>query len=320
MAGLATLTCVALVVVTAVVVVSAVSRRANLAPGAGPGQVLRPASASGGRTGALAPRGQAAAPSTAPPRLPAKPPAARTLRTGLANNDIYRINLRAGGGRCSLAVRRPQPPLKNAQLAPYLRTVVACLTSVFDAPLRSQGFLPTKPAVRTYRGTLATSCGDLGSQLAPAYYCPVNRTLYWPVASDDGAEAYTYARLGYVALAAHEYGHHLQTMTGIMTEFSTRYWSAGRKQRLALSRRMELQATCFEGVFLAYTEDSLRFTGQDRYELHTWHGYTGDEDPPTDRKPDHGTSKAQIYWLERGLDSADFGRCNTWAASAGRVR
>ena len=57
-------------------------------------------------------------------------------------------------------------------------------------------------------------------------------------------------------------------------------------------------------------------SAKDRTELKAWHSYTGDEDPPEDRKPDHGTSKAQFAWLERGLDSGDFASCNTWTASA----
>ena len=51
-----------------------------------------------------------------------------------------------------------------------------------------------------------------------------------------------------------------------------------------------------------------------------WHSYTGDEDPPSSRRPDHGSSAAQIRWLERGLDSQDFGRCNTWVARKSAVR
>ena len=56
----------------------------------------------------------------------------------------------------------------------------------------------------------------------------------------------------------------------------------------------------------------------DRSQIRLWHGFTGDEDPPASRKPDHGTSSAQIRWLFRGLDSQDFGRCNTWKATPGR--
>ena len=108
---------------------------------------------------------------------------------------------------------------------------------------------------------------------------------------------------------------------GCCGEYGQRSFAVkSRGQRYLLSRRLELQAQCFEGVFLATTARSLRLSSNDRYQLRVWHTYTGDEDPPAGRKPDHGSSAAQIRWLNRGLDSADFGRCNTWTASKKSVK
>jgi predicted metalloprotease len=73
-------------------------------------------------------------------------------------------------------------------------------------------------------------------------------------------------------------------------------------------------------VFLATVARSIQLSAADRDELRTWHGFTGDEDPPDKRKPDHGTSAAQLRWLVRGLDSQDFGRCNTWSAPKSDVK
>ena len=64
---------------------------------------------------------------------------------------------------------------------------------------------------------------------------------------------------------------------------------------------------------------SIRLTAADREELRMWHSYTGDEDPPSGRRPDHGSSTAQIRWLDRGLDSQDFGRCDTWSVRTSAV-
>jgi predicted metalloprotease len=98
------------------------------------------------------------------------------------------------------------------------------------------------------------------------------------------------------------------------------YRTKSRSERYLLSRRLELQAQCFEGIFLAAAARSITLSSDDRYQLRIWHAYTGDEDPPTSRKPDHGSSAAQIRWLNRGLDSADFGRCNTWTAKRKSVK
>ena len=220
-----------------------------------------------------------------------------------------------------MRVRRPKPPIDDADLAPYLRTVVKCLVKAFEKPLSAKGFALQAPKIKTYRKTVKTPCGKFGQRGAPAYYCSDNQTIYWPLTGDDGNEAFTFARLGYVGLLAHEFGHHLQHTTGMLGEYGQRYARAkGRSDHYLLSRRLELQAQCFEGVFLTVAERELALTGDDRYQLRIWHGFTGDEDPPSSRKPDHGSSVAQIRWLERGLYSGDFGRCNTWKAQRKSVR
>lgn len=250
---------------------------------------------------------------TTEPTVPPGPD--RSLRT----NTLYTIDLAQDVGSCDLTVRRPKPPLPNKKLQPYLSDVAACLTRVFKAPLAARGFTLAEPRMKTYHSTIDSPCGDFDQNGSPAYYCSTTRTIYWPDTVDDGREAYTFARLGYVGLTAHEFGHHLQATTGMLNGYAAAYDKASKTGRYALSRRLELQAQCFEGVFLHVERTQLHVTAKDRAELKAWHSYTGDEDPPKGRKPDHGSSKAQFAWLVRGLDSGDFGSCNTWTASAKSV-
>jgi predicted metalloprotease len=239
----------------------------------------------------------------------------------LTRNTLYAVDLDGTRVTCGIKVRPAKPPLRNADLAPYLRSVVKCLMKVHRKPLADQGFKLTEPRIKVYRATVSSPCGRFDQKGAPAYYCSADQTIYWPASRDDGREAYTFARMGYVALLAHEFGHHLQAVTGIVHDHARHYAAAkSRSDRYLLSRRLELQAQCFEGVFLGTVARSLELSGADRDELRMWHGYTGDEDPPDGRKPDHGSSAAQIRWLIRGLDSQDFGRCNTWTARRSAVR
>lgn len=255
---------------------------------------------------------------SATPRPKGKPK--RPNRT-LTHNSLYAVDLDGTRVTCGIRVRPAKPPVRNAELAPYLRSLVKCLVKVHRKPLAARGFTVTEPKIKVYRSTVTAPCGRFDQKGAPAYYCSVNQTIYWPATRDDGREAYTFARLGYAALLAHEFGHHLQAVTGMINEFGRRYAVAETKsQRYLLSRRLELQAQCFEGVFLATVARSIELSPADRDELRTWHGFTGDEDPPDTREPDHGTSAAQMRWLVRGLDSQDFGRCNTWSASRSEVK
>jgi hypothetical protein len=278
------------------------------------------------RTGA--PESAAVTPTTASsPSEPSSTPGSSTGRTpgrlnkSLARNSIYAIDLGDTRISCKVKVRSPKPPLKDADLSSYGKKLVRCLFKAFAEPLATHGIELTAPKVKAYRNTIKTPCGRFHQRGAPAYYCSATRTIYWPVTGDDGAEAYTYARLGYVALVAHEFGHHMQSASGMLGEYGLRaYRTKSRSERYLLSRRLELQAQCFEGIFLAVAGRSLELSSNDRYQLRIWHTYTGDEDPPTSRKPDHGSSAAQIRWLNRGLESADFGRCNTWKANKKSVK
>ena len=248
-------------------------------------------------------------------RTPSRP------NKSLAKNSIYAVDL--GGTRvsCKVKVRSPKPRLKDADLSAYGKKLVGCLVKAFAKPLATRGIALSTPKIKAYRGTIKTPCGRFTQRGAPAYYCSASRTIYWPVTGDNGAEAYTYARLGYVGLVAHEFGHHMQAASGMLREYGKRsYRTKSRNGRYLLSRRLELQAQCFEGIFLTATARSMGLTSNDRYQLRIWHAYTGDEDPPKSRKPDHGSSAAQIRWLNRGLDSADFGRCNTWTAKKKSVK
>jgi predicted metalloprotease len=239
----------------------------------------------------------------------------------LKKNSIYAVDL--GGVRvsCKVKVRSPKPPLQDANLGAYGKKLVGCLMKAFGKPLAARGVELTTPKVKAYRRTIKTPCGRFSQRDAPAYYCSVTRTIYWPVSGDNSNEAYTFARLGYVGLVAHEFGHHMQAASGMLGEYGQRsFETKSRSERYRLSRRLELQAQCFEGIFLAATARSIGLSGNDRYQLRVWHTYTGDEDPPEGRKPDHGSSAAQLRWLNRGLGSADFGRCNTWRASKQSVK
>ena len=266
-------------------------------------------------------------PSTSAPPRPASPPPTTSPSTppgpdrSLQTNSLYQIDLGERRTTCDLRVRSPRPPLKSPALAPYLREVVDCLVKTFQKPLAAKGFTLVAPTVKTYAKTIKTPCGVYGQDKAPAFYCSATQTIYWAQTSDDGDEAYTYARLGYVGLMAHEFGHHLQAVTGMLVAYGREYHDTRNKpERYLLSRRLELQAQCFEGVFLNRASRSVKLSTYDRSQLRTWHGYTGDEDPPSHRLPDHGTSAAQNRWLQRGLDSADFGRCNTWKAARKLVK
>jgi predicted metalloprotease len=114
---------------------------------------------------------------------------------------------------------------------------------------------------------------------------------------------------------AHEYGHHVQQMTGILDAS----WRRQRQHRttagaLQESRRRELQASCFGNVYLGADRQWFPFTGQ---LLTMWNftvTHSGDE-YSRPRIRDHGSRLNHGWWAKRGFFSANPGLCNTFTAS-----
>jgi predicted metalloprotease len=129
-------------------------------------------------------------------------------------------------------------------------------------------------------------------------------------APGDFAQAY---------VIAHEFGHHVQNLLGIMDEVE-----AARREdpddANELSVRLELQADCLAGVWAhsAYRDDLLEegdleeglnaaaAVGDDRIQSRA----TGRIDPESFT---HGTSEQRREWFLRGFEGGDVAACDTFA-------
>ena len=94
-----------------------------------------------------------------------------------------------------------------------------------------------------------TGCGTGSVGMGP-FYCPADQTIYIDtsfydelarMAGDQGDFARYY-------VIAHEYGHHVQTITGISGQIRSAQ-QANPRQANQLSVLMELQADCYAGVW-----------------------------------------------------------------------
>lgn len=107
---------------------------------------------------------------------------------------------------------------------------------------------------------------------------------------------------------AHEYGHHVQQLSGIMTAFNSRKYK-NAKAVLPELRKIELQAECLSGAFLGSVWRSLDRRESDfRYVLNAAYSTAT-----------HGTAKNIAYWLTRGFQQDSPGACNTFTAPRSRV-
>lgn len=211
----------------------------------------------------------------------------------------------------------------ESQLNELSRVVLADTEQTWSKVFAQHGqqYRPAKMVL--YTGGTSTACGTGQAAMGP-FYCPGDQTVYLDLsfyedmrtklgASGDAAFAY---------VIAHEVGHHVQNLLGILPQVTQAQRGAGKTQANALSVKLELQADCFAGIWardsinqnLLDTNDvqeamlAAESVGDDRLQKQS-QGYVV-HDSFT-----HGSSAERMAWLKRGIDSDDINQCNTFAAN-----
>lgn len=100
-------------------------------------------------------------------------------------------------------------------------------------------------------GTIRTGCGPASSAGGP-FYCPADKGIYIDTRFYEQLDRQLGAPGDFARyyVMAHEYGHHIQTLTGIADQIRSAQ-SANRGQANQLQVLMELQADCYAGVWAA---------------------------------------------------------------------
>jgi predicted metalloprotease len=206
----------------------------------------------------------------------------------------------------------------------FVASVLAANETVWSEVLpREKGIPYTKPKLVLYSGRTASGCGGAQSAMGP-FYCPRDQKVYLDTAffgdmkrrlGGGGDFAYTY-------VIAHEIGHHVQNLLGILPKVQAAQLAAASKgEANNLSVRVELMADCLAGVWAANAERKYQFLeagdletavataqaiGDDRLQQAA-QGYA---------VPDsftHGTAAQRMQWLNAGLKSGEVDSCNTFA-------
>ncbi len=102
-----------------------------------------------------------------------------------------------------------------------------------------------------------TGCGAAATGMGP-FYCPADETIYIDTRFYDdlarmAGERGDFARYYVVA---HEYGHHVQTITGVSQQVRSAQ-SANPRAANQLNVLMELQADCYAGVWAGRNRDLI---------------------------------------------------------------
>lgn len=230
------------------------------------------------------------------PPVPAAAAAGRPAQGGLA--------AARAGERQSCAI----PAIRTgstASLKSFHRAMAACADRFWAARFAAAGLTYSPPTVTVTTGSDSV-CGKITSN--GAQYCPAQRTIAIRIMRNDLRDPF---RMNIAHSVAHEWGHHVQQLTGILDAQNALYWPASSGARTLLSHRLEMQAECYAGVFYSATLTSIRPDV-------TWREWI-DAVGRADYSKIHGRPRNLAYWQNRGYRGGSTAACDTWTAPKGRV-
>jgi predicted metalloprotease len=216
----------------------------------------------------------------------------------------------------------------NEDLDCRMKASAASLEQFWDATLDNA----TPTEIVLFSGSVNTGCGGATSAVGP-FYCPRDQVVYVDTAFFDQLRTQFGSSGGPLAqlyVVGHEWGHHIQNITGIMDEANLQ--TTGPTSD---GVRLELQADCFAGAWIGAASTTLdesgtpflnpptnaeiqqalsaaKAVGDDNIQEQT----QGQVQPETWT---HGSSESRQKWFLIGLEQGAQA-CDTFAASPGELQ
>jgi predicted metalloprotease len=218
---------------------------------------------------------------------------------------------------------QPSKPDPNDPMVGFLSKVVGGTEGVWAEVLPAQAGVKYAPApLVIYDGATRSGCGGAQSAMGP-FYCPIDKKVYLDTAffRDMKTKYGGGGEFAYAYVVAHEIGHHVQDLLGILDKVDDAKQRVSQTQANALSVRVELQADCLAGVWANHANEKWKVLEQGDIEraLATAQAI-GDDRLQTAARgyavPDsftHGSAAQRQQWLTAGLKSGDIKSCDTFS-------
>ena len=215
-----------------------------------------------------------------------------------------------------------EPTAEEEALAKFSSQILAGTEDVWAKEFKKMGKTYQPPRLVLFTGSVQSGCGGASSSMGP-FYCSADQSVYIDLSfftqmkkqlGADGDFAYAY-------VIAHEVGHHVQYLLGILDSAHQQMSRVSEKEGNRISVRLELQADYFAGIWAYHDnqmfnslengdiEEGLNVASKigDDYLQKQAQGYT---------VPDafnHGTSAQRVRWLRKGLNSGDMNGADTFS-------
>lgn len=243
--------------------------------------------------------------------------------TGTNPIDILSGSSSSNGGSAANSSSQVPTTGEQAELRDFVGVVVKETEDLWTQVFKASGQNYPAPTVVLFTNQVNTACGAADSSTGP-FYCPGDQKVYIDLgfydqlreqfgAPGDFAQAY---------VLAHEIGHHVQNITGVLPAFNKRRASMSQEQANAYSVRVELQADCYAGVWANFAGQEDLLDNGDIEEALNAAEQIGDDTLQkrmqgfaVPKTFNHGTSAQRKTWFERGYTSGQPGDCDTFSGN-----
>ncbi len=202
----------------------------------------------------------------------------------------------------------------TSEMEDFVARVLGDTEDTWSAIFERAGEDYPEPTLTLFQGSVRSACGQASAASGP-FYCPGDRNRYIDLdfynelrdkfgAPGDTAQAY---------VLAHEVGHHVQNVMGILQQ------TQGQGNEASI--RTELQADCFAGVWAHHTQQKGLLQEGDVEEALTAASAVGDDAIQQRTQGyvvpesfNHGTSEQRADWFGRGFREGTVESCDTFSA------
>ncbi len=236
----------------------------------------------------------------------------------LLGGDPSGLLNQSGGGTSSGPVEATE---EENQMAQFVSVVLADTEEIWGKIFAQSGETYRQPKLVLFRDQIQSACGYATAASGP-FYCPSDEKVYIDLSfCDDLKEKYgAYGDFAVAYVIAHEIGHHVQNLMGILDEVNAQRQRLSEVRANQLTVRLELQADFLAGVWAHYADQMLHtIEAGDIDEALRAASAIGDDVLQKKYQgrvvPDsftHGTAEQRSGWLRKGWETGDLNQGDTF--------
>ena len=248
----------------------------------------------------------------------------------LGKNPLEILSLLSGGDSGASIVQevppgsQGTPSTESDEPHRFVRTILGSTEDVWTEYFQARNQRYARPTLKLFNGRVRTACGTASEAMGP-FYCPGDQLVYLDLSFFHEMESRFHAAGDFARayVIAHEVGHHVQNLLGIMRQVSAQQQrGVSMEGANGLSVRLELQADCFAGVWGNRSQAQLHWINQtDVNAALNAASAVGDDTLQKQERgyavPDsftHGSAAQRQRWFNTGFGSGDIKSCDTFGS------